>query len=117
MTTDLSSTDGFNRNGSGDDISNTNYTQCMNGTSAASPNAAGVVALMLQANPSLSWRDVRRILATTARRLDMHMEWFQNGAGRWVNDQMVLVRWMRVLRWMRPEGDHVATIANGINPG
>lgn len=38
-----------------------------NGTSAASPQVAGVVALMLEANPSLGWRDVQEILAYTAR--------------------------------------------------
>lgn len=45
-----------------------NYTQCMNGTSSATPAAAGVVALMLAANPSLGWRDVKIILAQTARK-------------------------------------------------
>ena len=36
------------------------------GTSAACPIAAGVVALMLQANPNLSYRDVQHIIADTA---------------------------------------------------
>ena len=44
-----------------------NYTKCMNGTSAATPTVAGVVALILEANPNLGWRDVRNILAQTAR--------------------------------------------------
>lgn len=52
------------------DYSNTNYTRCMNGTSSATPTVAGVVALMLQANPSLTWRDVRLILAQSARQND-----------------------------------------------
>lgn len=38
------------------------------GTSASTPMAAGVVALMLEANPNLSWRDVRLILALSARK-------------------------------------------------
>ncbi|HWU43497.1 MAG TPA: S8 family serine peptidase, partial [Bdellovibrio sp.] len=36
--------------------SNCNYTIAFNGTSSASPTTAGAVALMLEANPSLSWR-------------------------------------------------------------
>jgi len=47
-----------------------NYTGLMNGTSAATPTVTGVVALMLQANPKLTYRDVKYILATTARRID-----------------------------------------------
>jgi len=38
-----------------------------NGTSAATPVVSGVVALMLQANPDLGWRDVQTILAYSAR--------------------------------------------------
>jgi len=45
---------------------NYDYTDRMNGTSAAGPIVSGVAALMLEANPDLSWRDVRYILATTA---------------------------------------------------
>lgn len=42
----------------------------MNGTSAASPTIAGVVTLMLAANPALTWRDVRDILRVSARKVD-----------------------------------------------
>lgn len=42
----------------------------MNGTSAAAPGLSGVVALMLSANPALTWRDVREILRATARKID-----------------------------------------------
>jgi proprotein convertase subtilisin/kexin type 2 len=52
------------------DYTDQNYTKCMNGTSAATPGAAGVVALMLSANPSLGWRDVRIILAQSSRTND-----------------------------------------------
>lgn len=37
------------------------------GTSASAPMVSGVVALMLEANPALGWRDVQAILAATAR--------------------------------------------------
>jgi proprotein convertase subtilisin/kexin type 2 len=46
---------------------NTNYSKCFNGTSAATPGAAGVIALVLEAKPNLGWRDVRLILAQSAR--------------------------------------------------
>ena len=45
------------------------YTSIFNGTSAAAPNAAGAVALLLQTQPDLTWRDVKHILASTARQL------------------------------------------------
>ncbi|WP_460451281.1 S8 family serine peptidase [Alsobacter sp. SYSU BS001988] len=37
------------------------------GTSAAAPMVSGVAALLLEANPTLGWRDVQEILALTAR--------------------------------------------------
>ena len=47
--------------------SNCNYVSTFNGTSSAAPNVSGVIALMLEANPSLNVdRDVKHILATTA---------------------------------------------------
>jgi subtilisin-like proprotein convertase family protein len=45
-----------------------NYTDAFNGTSAATPHVSGTVALMLEINPNLSWRDVKHILASTAQR-------------------------------------------------
>lgn len=41
------------------------------GTSMAVPQVAGVVALMLQANPNLTPADIKRILAETANRSDI----------------------------------------------
>ncbi len=46
------------------------YRDDFGGTSASVPMVSGVVALMLSANPNLTWRDVRLILAQTARRND-----------------------------------------------
>lgn len=52
------------------------------GTSAASPIATGVAALMLQAAPQLGWRDVQDILIRTARKVDSgNPGWLTNGAG------------------------------------
>ena len=50
--------------------SSCDYTSQMNGTSAAAPTLSGIVALMLDANPSLTWRDVKHILATTAQKIN-----------------------------------------------
>lgn len=47
-----------------------NYTSTFNGTSSAAPVLSGVVALMLEANPNLTWRDVKYILAKTATQVD-----------------------------------------------
>jgi subtilisin family serine protease len=47
-----------------------NYWNGMNGTSSATPVVSGVIALMLEANPMLTWRDVKHILASTAQQID-----------------------------------------------
>jgi len=47
-----------------------NYISSFNGTSAAAPTVAGVVALMLEANSDLTWRDVKHILVTTSDKVD-----------------------------------------------
>jgi len=74
-----------------------NYTSTMNGTSSATPVTVGVIALLLEANPALTWRDVKHILASTARQVDAsytpitaaltggtytaEQGWLTNGAG------------------------------------
>ncbi|MCG7563791.1 MULTISPECIES: S8 family peptidase [unclassified Pseudoalteromonas] len=49
---------------------NCDYGARFNGTSSAAPSAAGAIALIMSANPALSWQDVRHILASTARQID-----------------------------------------------
>lgn len=57
-------------------------TSSFGGTSSASPLAAGVIALMLEANPNLTWRDVQHILVLTADKNDpTDTGWVNNGAG------------------------------------
>jgi kexin len=64
------------------DLTDDRYTKCMNGTSSATPSAAGVVALMLAAHPNLGWRDVRIILAITSIANDpTGGGWATNGVG------------------------------------
>lgn len=58
------------------------YTTTFGGTSAAAPLVSGVVALMLEANPNLSWRDVQDILIRTAVMNDpINGGWIENAAG------------------------------------
>lgn len=58
------------------------YTDGFGGTSSSTPLVAGVVALMLTANPQLGWRDVKEILIRTARKIDDENGGYQtNGAG------------------------------------
>ena len=73
------------------------YTSLFNGTSSAAPNLAGVIAILLDAEPELTWRDVKHVLASTARRVDtgttsrvetfggqsrtVRHGWIRNGAG------------------------------------
>lgn len=63
-TTDLTGPRGLS---GGTPSERADYAAFAGGTSAAAPMVSGVVALMLQANPALSWRDVRWLLARTAR--------------------------------------------------
>ncbi|MBD2459867.1 S8 family serine peptidase [Oscillatoria sp. FACHB-1407] len=61
-----------------------NYTGEFSGTSAAAPQISGVVALMLQANPNLGYRDVQEILAYSARQnFPEQVRWQFNGAKNW----------------------------------
>ena len=63
------------------------------GTSAAAPMVTGVVALMLEAEDGLGWRDVQSILAASARHVgtriggaprgDERFGWDWNGAATW----------------------------------
>jgi subtilisin-like proprotein convertase family protein len=56
----------------------------ISGTSFSGPIVAGVVALMLEANPRLGYRDVQDILALSARETDLtSTTWRTNGAPTW----------------------------------
>lgn len=77
-TTDLTGEDGYNPDG--------DYTDSFNGTSSAAPLVSGVVALMLDANPELTWRDVQHILVETSAQNDpSDLSWTVNGAGHEVS--------------------------------
>ena len=63
-------------------------TNGFTGTSAAAPIAAGMVALMLEVRPCLTWRDVQSILVYSAVKVDVkEAKWVLNGAGFHHSDQ------------------------------
>lgn len=64
-TTDLLGERGYNQ--VVDAETGANYTDDFGGTSGATPIVSGVVSLMLDANENLGWRDVKDILAASAR--------------------------------------------------
>lgn len=69
VTTDLTGNAGYNYTGLSGELSDRNYTNDFGGTSSATPLVSGVVALMLEANPALTWRDVKEILLRSSTRL------------------------------------------------
>ena len=65
-----------------DEDTQKNYTYAMNGTSSAAPMVSGSIALVLDACPSLSWRDVRLLIAKNAVMVDKRSKsWVKNGVG------------------------------------
>lgn len=95
VTTDLTGSGGYNSAVGGDvgEIGDNDYTQTFGGTSAATPITSGVVALMLEANGDLGWRDIQNLLASSATLTGSGFNsaalteedgtWFENGAGNW----------------------------------
>ena len=63
-----------------------NYTTIaagISGTSFSTPVVAGVAALLLEANPLLTWRDVKHVLVRTSTKTDIgNIDWHTNGGGR-----------------------------------
>ena len=57
------------------------YVSTFTGTSAAVPNASGAVALLLGEYPMLTWRDVKYILARSARKIDPDISEFKVAFG------------------------------------
>ena len=68
LTMDRQGSFGYNTLPSSDGNYTNSNDSFFNGTSAAAPIAAGVSALMLEANPNLGYRDVQEILVHSSRR-------------------------------------------------
>jgi subtilisin family serine protease len=64
-------------------------TDKFQGTSSAAPLAAGAIALVLEANPELTYRDVMYLIAKTSRipNLEDTDGWIINGADYHVNEK------------------------------
>jgi subtilisin family serine protease len=64
-------------------------TKTFQGTSSAAPLAAGALALVLEANPELTYRDVMHLIAKTSRipNIEDTDGWILNGAGYHVNEK------------------------------
>ncbi|XP_066583337.1 neuroendocrine convertase 1-like [Prorops nasuta] len=59
------------------------------GTSASAPLAAGILALALQVNKELTWRDVQHLIVWTSEYSPLRNNpgWFMNAAGFWFNSR------------------------------
>jgi subtilisin-like proprotein convertase family protein len=97
-TTDLTGNAGYNALGTNestgaDTLGDTDFTSTFSGTAAAAPVITGVIALMLEANAGLGWRDVQNILSLTATHTGSAIgaaanrfeqgAWQVNGASNW----------------------------------
>ena len=92
-TTDRTGNQGYNTGSNQSWNPSLDHTATFGGTSTAAALTTGVVALMLEANPGLGWRDVQEILAYSARHVGGEIggdrlgaetfDWAFNGATTW----------------------------------
>ena len=69
-------------NEGGGGYNNGDYNDDFGGTSSATPLVSGVIALILEANPNLTYRDIEHIIAHSSRQNDANdNSWGTNGAG------------------------------------
>ena len=77
------SSDGYRNPGIMSTGVNGSYTADFGGTSASAPQVSGVAALVRSVNPQLTWRDVKLILAGSARRNDASDAGWLTGAPKY----------------------------------
>lgn len=79
-TTDITGTNGYNSGRTTHDTlglidyNDNNYTNCFNGTSAATPFVAGIAALILEKQPSLTSSEVKSIIQSTCYKLPTYFK-------------------------------------------
>ncbi|XP_067665685.1 furin-like protease kpc-1 isoform X2 [Haliotis asinina] len=96
-------------------------TENHTGTSASAPLAAGIIALALEANPHLTWRDMQHLVVETAKpdHLISH-DWVVNGIGKRVShsfgfglmDAAAMVR--RASNWTTVPAQHICEIRSTV---
>uniref|UniRef100_A0A8C4SFJ1 P/Homo B domain-containing protein n=1 Tax=Erpetoichthys calabaricus TaxID=27687 RepID=A0A8C4SFJ1_ERPCA len=102
-------------------------TQRHSGTSASAPLVAGVIALALEANPNLTWRDVQHLIVRASKPETLTADdWAANAVGRKVShhygygllDAGMLVDLARTWRRVKPQRKsfniHVCTIISDL---
>ncbi len=84
------------------------------GTSSAAPLAAAIFALVLQANPKLTWRDMQHLVFQTAQLTSpLDQGWRTNGVGRRYNEKFgfgvlnALKMVEKALEWKTVGAQHV----------
>lgn len=83
VTTDLVGTKGYNTGSTPGELNDPNYTETFAGTSASTPIVAGVIALILEANPLLGWRDVKEILLRSSTQIQpTDTDWVTRDGGQ-----------------------------------
>uniref|UniRef100_A0A0N5BWI2 P/Homo B domain-containing protein n=1 Tax=Strongyloides papillosus TaxID=174720 RepID=A0A0N5BWI2_STREA len=77
------------------------------GTSASVPTVAGIIALTLEANNSLTWRDIQHLIVWTAEPSGLIKSssdgWQKNGAGFLINSRFGfgLINAKRMVKWAK----------------
>ncbi|WP_419924752.1 S8 family serine peptidase [Candidatus Poriferisocius sp.] len=66
-------------------VGDNHYRDDLKGTSFAAPMVSGVIALMRSVNADLTWRDVKVILADTARKVDPQDSGWMGGAQKYTS--------------------------------
>ncbi|KAK3097564.1 hypothetical protein FSP39_010877 [Pinctada imbricata] len=101
------------------------HNQCTTshtGTSASAPLAAGLVALVLEANPQLTWRDVQYITMLSANPEPMvDGNWITNGMGRKVSlrygyglmNATAMVE--RAIKWVNVPPKHICSTVSSVH--
>lgn len=86
------------------------------GTSAAAPLAAGIFALVLEANPELTWRDLQHLVVKTSKKISENDNmWQKNDAGLSVNpkfgfgvlDTAAMVEAAKSSHWKTADEQHI----------